>query len=426
MSQDMLTAKRAAGTDADLVIREARRRQRRRRLVAGLALAAVLAGAMGVAASRAWGGGRPASHPRPGPSAPVTRQGALPPPIPRSVGTTVLMWPVVAHGEFPAFGPHTWPPAYLDDLATGRLSQRRKLAFAGGDYRPYLVHVGRWLVYVGGGGAMAIPDNLTGRPRLLGRTPFFAPAAAPGHIWLERIRGALGAGSRASVWQESVRTGHAGPVIHLPRGSELVAGTRAGLLLEVPRGHDFGLALWHPGGTPTTLPYAPRWDSGYGLDASSRLVAYGTGCQGHTTGRNDYFSACQVLRVLDVVTGRVQSFERPPGTAGWMPPGIGATRAIAPGGRMFAAYAATPPLRGGQDRLFVLRLGGTAGAPRAVPSSAAVLIPKTAWSADGSWLFYQGPGGHLWAYQPSSGQVHASGAPCCGYAVMTAFPARGN
>jgi hypothetical protein len=93
---------------------------------------------------------------------------------------------------------------------------------------------------------------------------------------------------------------------------------------------------------------------------------------------------------------------------------------------MIAAYAATPPLGGGRDRLFVLRLGGTGGAPRAVPSSAALLTPKTAWSADGSWLFYQGPGGHLWAYQASSGQIHASGAPCCGYAVMTTFPARDN
>jgi hypothetical protein len=334
------------------------------------------------------------------------------------------MWPVVAHGEFPAFGPNTWPSAYLDDLATGRLSQRHKLAFAGGDYRPYLVHAGRWLVYVGGRGAMAVPDNLRGRPRLLGDTPFFAPAASPGRIWLERIRGGLGEGGRASVWQVSVRTGHDGPVIHLPRGSELVAGTADGLLLEVPRGHDFALALWRPGGTPAALPYAPRWDYRYGLDASSRLVAYGTGCQDHTTVRNDYYPTCQVLRVLDVVTGRVQSFGRPPGTAGWMPLGIGVTQAIAPGDRMLAAYAATLPLGRGRDRLFVLRLGGTGGAPRAVPSSATVLIPKTAWSAGGSWLFYQGPGGHLWAYRASSGQVHVSGAPCCGYAVMTAYPAR--
>jgi hypothetical protein len=338
------------------------------------------------------------------------------------VGTAVLMWPVVAHGEYPTFGPHQWPSAYVDNLATGRLSRRHKLAFAGGDYRPYLVRAGRWVVYVGDGGAMAIRDNLKGRPRVLGRTPFFAPAASPGHVWLERVRGYFGAGGRASVWQVSIRTGHRGPVIGLPRGSQLVTGTRAGLLLEVLRGHDFALALWHPGGTPRALPDAPRSD--YGLDANSRLVAYGTGCRDHTTARNDYYPTCQMLRVFDVVTGRVQSFRRPAGTAGWMPLGIGVTPAIAPGGRMIAAYAATLPLsRGrGQDRLFVLRLGGIGGAPRAVPSSAAVLVPRTAWSADGSWLFFQGPRGHLWTYQVSSGQVRASGTPCCGYAVMAAFP----
>ena len=36
MSRDVLNPQRPTGTDADLVIREARRRQRRRRLVTGL------------------------------------------------------------------------------------------------------------------------------------------------------------------------------------------------------------------------------------------------------------------------------------------------------------------------------------------------------------------------------------------------------
>jgi hypothetical protein len=217
-----------------------------------------------------------------------------------------------------------------------------------------------------------------------------------------------------------VRTGHRGPVIDLPRNSSLAAGTDAGLLLEVLRGHDFSLALWRPGGAPRLLPYSPR--SGDGLDASPRLVAYDTGCRYRDTVRNDSYAACQVLRVFDVVTGRLLSFRAPPGTAGWIPLGIGITKAIAPGGRLIAAYAATLPLGHGRNRLFVLRLGGTGGAPRAVPASVAVLYPRTAWSADGSWLFYQGPGGHLWAYQVSSGQVRASGTPCCGYTVMAAFP----
>jgi hypothetical protein len=138
--------------------------------------------------------------------------------------------------------------------------------------------------------------------------------------------------------------------------------------------------------------------------------------------RNYFYETCQVLRVYDVVTGRVQSFHTPPGTAGWMPLGIGTTQAIAPGGRMIAAYAATLPLGQGRDRLFMLRLGGTGGPPRAVPSAAAVLLPRVAWSAGGSWLFYQGPRGRLWAYRPGTGQVHASSAPCCQYTVMAAFP----
>ncbi len=422
MGQDVLNTQCPPGTDADLVIREARRRQRRRRLVTGLVLAVVLAGAIGVAAGLTSRGRPPVSHPRPRPSVPATRQQVLPPPIPHSVGTTVLMWPVVAHGEYPTFGPHQWPPAYVDDLATGHLARRHKLAFAGGDYRPYLVRAGRWLVYVGGRGAMVIRDNLKGRPRVLGRTPFFAPAASPGHIWLERIHGDLGEGGRASVWQVSVRSGHRGPVIGLPRNSQLVAGTGAGLLLEVLRGNDFSLALWHPGGAPRLLPYSPR--SGSGLDASPRLVAYATGCRYYNTVPNDAYSACQVLRVFDVVTGRLLSFRAPPGTVGWLPLRIGFSKAIAPGDRMIAAYAATLPPGRGRGRLFVLRLGRAGGPPRAVPSSAGdgTLSPRTAWSADGSWLFYQGPGGRLWAYRVSSGQVRASGVPCCGYAVMAAFP----
>jgi hypothetical protein len=168
------------------------------------------------------------------------------------------------------------------------------------------------------------------------------------------------------------------------------------------------------------LPYSPR--SGSGLDAGSRLVTYGTRCRYHDTASNDSFSACQVLRIYNVVTGRLLSFQAPPGTVGWLPLGIGVTQAIAPGGRLIAAYAAT--LGRARGRLFVLHLGSTGGPPRAVPSSAAgaTLSPRTAWSADGSWLFYQGPGGHLWAYRVSSGRVGASGTPCCGYAVMVAYP----
>jgi hypothetical protein len=39
-------------------------------------------------------------------------------------------------------------------------------------------------------------------------------------------------------------------------------------------------------------------------------------------------------------------------------------------------------------------------------------------------LLYQGPGGHLWAYQVTSGQTRASSTPCCRYTVMAAAPSR--
>ncbi len=422
MRQDALTSPQPAAMVPEAVIREARRRQRRRQLVIGLAVAAVLAGAAGVVA----GTGSPAaprrvSHPRPGPSAPAVSRPAPPGPIPRSVATTVLMWPVVAHGEYPAFGPKYGPPAYLDNLATRQLSRRHKPAFGAGDFMPYLVQAGRWLVYVGGG-TMAIRDDLMGKPRVLGRTPFFARAASPGHVWLERFSGAdpaMGQG-RASVWQVSVRTGRRGPVITLPRRSFLLAGTDAGLLLKVPQGQDFGLALWRPGSALRALPYSPL--AGYGFGLSPRLVAYGTGCQGRDTMANDYYATCPVLRVFDVVTGALLSFRAPPGTAGWMPPGVDLTQSIAPRDPVIAAYAATRPLGHGQDRLYVIRLTGATRRPMAVPSSAAHLNPRTAWSADRSWLFYQGPGGRMWAYQASSGKVRASSTPCCSYTVMAALP----
>jgi hypothetical protein len=283
------------------------------------------------------------------------------------------------------------------------------------------VRAGRWLVYVGGQGTMAIGDGLTGTPRVLSMTPFFAPAAAPGRVWLERIRGDLGEGGRASVWQVSVRTGHRGPVITLPRGASLVAGTDAGLLLQVPRGHDFGLALRSPGGALRALPYSPWWRDGF--DTSARLVAYGSGCRDRDTQANPtYYATCPVLRVFNMITGRLLSFRAPAGTAGWIPFGIGVAHPIAPQGQLIAVYAAMRPLGKGQDRLFVIRLASATGTPLPVPSSAAILYARTAWAAGGSWLIYQGPGQRMWAYQVSTGKTRASSTPCCSYTVMTAFP----
>ena len=67
MRQDALTSPQPAATVPEAVIREARRRQRRRQLVIGLAVAAVLAGAAGmVAGVGSPGGPRRVSQPRTG------------------------------------------------------------------------------------------------------------------------------------------------------------------------------------------------------------------------------------------------------------------------------------------------------------------------------------------------------------------------
>ena len=69
-------------------------------------------------------------------------------------------------------------------------------------------------------------------------------------------------------------------------------------------------------------------------------------------------------------------------------------------------------------RVFIIHLTGPETRAVAVPSSAAFLLSVTAWSPDSSWLFYQGPGEDLWAYQVTSGQARSSTTTCCQYAVM--------
>ena len=157
-------------------------------------------------------------------------------------------------------------------------------------------------------------------------------------------------------------------------------------------------------------------------------MAYGTGCTSLSTAAdapqepNAGYRACQVLRVLDVVTGKLISFPAPPGTAGWVPGGFDLVSAISHDDQKIAAYAATRPQGTGQVRLYVLRIAGPSTRAIPVPSSAAYLFARTAWSADGAWLLYQGPAGHLWAYQATSGQTRASSTPCCQYTVLAAAP----
>jgi hypothetical protein len=200
----------------------------------------------------------------------------------------------------------------------------------------------------------------------------------------------------------------------------LVAGTDAGLLLET-RGHS-GLALWKPGAAAMALPYAPLPEDGF--DVTARLIAYGTGCSWHVTAQNTGYKACTVLRVLNLVTGKLVSFPEPLGTAGWVPNGFDLVSAIAPDNQMIAAYAVARPQRKGDARLYAVRITGTSDRPTEVPSSVAPLFARTAWSAAGSWLLYQGSRTHLWAYQVTTGKVHASSTPCCQYTAMAAVANR--
>ena len=405
----------AARTEPEALIKEARRRQRRRWLAVGVAVAAVLAGVAGVAAGVA--GHRPGPRGHPG-SHVAPRQAAPTAPIPRSIGTTLLMWPA-------GFGQCCGPVA-VDNLSTGRLAQSQQPAIGAGDFQPLLAQVGRWLVYVADGVTTAIRDDLTGRPRVLGPTPFFAPAAAPGRVWLFQFRHGTQGPIRA--WTVALSGGPPSPPVTLPASAFLpaVRGTDAGLLLQVPR----GLALWNPGRAPRILPSSPDFADGF--DATSRLVAYGTGCTSQTTAPdapqdpNAGYDACKVLRVLDVGSGKLISFSAPPGTAGWVPGGFNLVSAISHDDHMIAAYAAIRPQGAGQVRLYVMRIAGSSRRAIPVPSSAAYLFARTAWSADDAWLLYQGPGGHLWAYQATSGDTRASSTSCCQYTVMVAAPSRGS
>ncbi len=153
-------------------------------------------------------------------------------------------------------------------------------------------------------------------------------------------------------------------------------------------------------------------------------MAYGTGCSWQITAADASpagagYRACKVLRIFNVVTGSLSSFVTPPGSTGWVPNGFNYVSAISPGSQMIAAYAAVRPQGDGRVRLYVMRLSNI-GPAKAVPSSAALLYARTAWSAKGLWLLYDGPGGHLSAYQPASGKTRTSSTQCCQYTVMVA------
>ena len=224
------------GRDPEALIKEARRRQHRRCLaigLAGLAVAATVAGSLlgGAGHSRQRSAPRPrisAVHPaRPvkaRPSAPLILAGT---------DTAVLLWPV----GYPAFTAGGGPPAYLDNLTTGKLAVTGRPAISAGDFQPLLITVGRYLVYVGDG-TMVIRGDLRGQPRALAKTPFFLPSAVPGQVWLGDLQSPHS--SRHIARLASVTGGPLGPPVTLPPDTQMVRGTDGGLLLE----NFSGQRLW--------------------------------------------------------------------------------------------------------------------------------------------------------------------------------------
>ena len=207
-------------------------------------------------------------------------------------------------------------------------------------------------------GATAIRTELAGRPRVLGPTSVFAPSASRGKVWLAY----LAVSAAASVRLVSVAGRWRGPLIRLPRRSQLVAGTDAGLLLQDRRGL---LRLWRPGTAARLLPHSPSWADGIGVTAG--LIAYGTGCHdaASSPGRlaalfrpDTGYRQCSVLRVLHARTGRVDSFRAPAGTTGWVPPEFGLENPISTPGSMIAAESVVPSADNNRGRLYVLRLTG--------------------------------------------------------------------
>lgn len=412
---------RSGAADAEALIKEARRRQHRRYLVAAttiVVVAGVMAAVQGHAANRHLVDARSERDARAHYAETVPR-------IAANSNTTLVMWPIVADGEYPTFTPSGGPPADVANLSTGHSASRMIPDIIGCDCQPYMVGIGRSLVYVGSSGITAIADDLMGAPRVLGTSQFFAPSAAPGRVWLVYFHHNQPGQSPVVVRSVLVTGGRAGPPVTLPGATySLIYGTEAGFLLLTQHGLGTGLALWTPGSAPNPLPYAASFDLADAIAVNGRLVAYATGCRSVLTAATavepgtDYES-CRILRVFDVVTRHLLSVRAPAGSAGWLPQnGFNVGNAISPGNEMLVAYAGIPPLRQGWARLYVVPLMASPRSVRAVPSSATPVYASTAWSANGLWLLYRGAGGRLWAYQVSTGKVRPSNTPCCQFGMI--------
>jgi hypothetical protein len=283
-----------------------------------------------------------------------------------------------------------------------------------GDFQPVAAVIGDRFLFVGHGVSVVGP-RLTGRPRRFAHTSGFFPAADTAHVWLLTSHG-----QNHFIRRESLKTGAADRSIELPRSTVLVQGTKAGLLLENYKARGAPLELWNPGGAPSLLPHSPSWADGF--TATPRLIAYGTDCRGLSPAAETDPDACGVLRVLDVVTGRVASYPSPPRTLGWVPFEFNLVDAISKSSTHLAAVAAISPRHADRGRLYTVPLTSSSGEPTAVPGSAGSVRSRVAWSARGNWLFYQGPTRTLQAYQVSTGRMRTSSTPCCQYTVMAAVP----
>jgi hypothetical protein len=338
--------------------------------------------------------------------------------------TTLFLWPAGApEFNYPSGG--SGRTVVVADLGIGRHSVHQLPGIAPGDFPVPLLAVGDQLVYNGDHGVSVVASTLRGGVRVLGRATYFVPSARADQVLL--VRAERPSGRAIRVQPVSVRSGHPGRGVVLPRGAGIVQGTAAGLLL-ISRSGD--LELWRPGRTLRTLDHLGTMRADAGFASTTRLVAYGAGCriEEATSGfpRTPVgYDLCRTLRVIDLVTGKRVSYPAPSGTVGWVPNGFGLNNGFAPSTGALAAETAVPPARKGRIRLFVVPSSGGGRASIPVPSSTAPLYARTAWSPDGSWLLYQGPRQRLRMYRTSTGLQHQSALTCCEYSAMVAIPSRG-
>lgn len=387
------------------IIPEARWRERSRRLRIGLVVVLILAIAGTVGGWLGSGGGRTPTTPAGLPdNVPSVDANALD-------HTTVLLWPP---GALPATT--RWPagplinvtPVLVEHVGTGRLSIR---VLPGSDSRESILDVGRYLVYDGDRGVSALANNFKGRVRLLGHATSFVPSITPDQVWLVHKHG---------VQAVSVASGRLGLVVMLPPHTEIIRGTDAGFLLLTQRGE---LELWRSGAAPRVVGDVGARGSDAVFAAGAQLLAYGSGCRYvKATPGNYEYTVCRTLRVVDLVTGGRRSFPAQPGTVGWVPLGVYETGHVrdagfAPGGGELAAEAAVAPARKARTDEVILSLSGQRHTVTRVPSWNAQLYGRTAWSPDGSSLFYQGLHNRLDVFLPAQNSWYQSKLPCCQFAI---------